>query len=91
MPKDFAGSAEPPQLVANLHEIDIGDISVDVIRCRYRALTENAEDILVFCPADAPVPRRTVESTLDTAILRTSLERQGNCGFSSGRRDRQME
>ena len=33
--------AKPPRLVANLHEMDIGTISVEAIRCRFNALTKN--------------------------------------------------
>jgi hypothetical protein len=52
-------SNRPPQPISNLHEIDIGANSVDVIRCRFNALTENAQYIPVLCPADAPAPMMT--------------------------------
>ncbi len=59
--RGYVESPRPPQLVANLNETDLGAGSVDVIRCRFNALTETTGEIPVFCPADAPVPRITQE------------------------------
>lgn len=42
-----------PQIVPDLSERDDDVISVDVIRCRFNALTEQESyDLPVFCPAD---------------------------------------
>ena len=75
----FVESDKPPQLVASLAEIELGAISVDVIRCRFNALTESDCPIPVYCPADAPVPRTTEELAdymwldLETPDARRSL------------------
>ncbi len=58
--KKFVESAEPPQIVANINEVELGAVTVDVIRCRFHALVANdSRDVPVFCPADAPTPRTT--------------------------------
>ena len=49
----FVEAAKPPQLVANLREMNIGAISVDIVRSRFNAFTgQDAYDLLVYCPCD---------------------------------------
>ena len=50
----FAMARKPPQLVANLHEPQSNQVTVqaDVIRCRYTQFLENVHDIPVFCALD---------------------------------------
>ncbi len=57
--REFVESPRPPQLVAALNEIDLGAVSVDLIRCRIHALSENDGGIPFVCPAVAPVLRTT--------------------------------
>ena len=46
-------SAKPPQAVADLRQLDLGAISVDVRRCRYNAFVEqDAYDLTVFSLCD---------------------------------------
>ncbi len=67
---EFVESAKPPHIVANLTEVALGAASVDVIRCRFRTLTEHDScDIPVFCPAElvdysAKSPNKTVTIAL---------------------------
>ena len=101
--KEFVESAKPPRLVANLTEIDLGAVSVDVIRAdrnrrrhsgllpRGRSRPEDDPGVDGLPLGGHHQPRRAEKSNLDAPLLRSGLVRQGYGRLPFGRGDCKME